>query len=225
MKLPTEKQCLDYFARYNVPKNIFAHCLKVREVSVFLAAKLMQSGINIDQEFVSCLSLSHDLFKAVSLKTLEPNEFHKYPFSAEEIAARESLREKYPGKHEGEVAYEIFKDEYPEFALSLKNVSNPHHENPSWEEMIVHYADWRVFQEKVVPLSRRLDYLRQQYPRSDDAWNRYEKKIRQIEAKIFSNLSFDPERLGENVDKETNPMENKTNKKKINASEVSGAAI
>ena len=36
MKLPTEKQCLDYFTRYNVPKNIFAHCLKVREVSVFL---------------------------------------------------------------------------------------------------------------------------------------------------------------------------------------------
>ena len=204
MKLPTEKQCLDYFTRYNVPKNIFAHCLKVREVSVFLAARLMQSGIKIDQNFVSCLSLSHELFKAVSLKTLEPNKFHKYRFSAEEIATRKSLREKYPGKHEGEIAYEVFREEYPEFALSLKNVSDPHHENPSWEEMIVHYSDWRVFQEKVVPLSQRLAYLQQQYPRSDDAWNRYEKKIRQIETKIFSNLSLDPERLDENVDKEMN---------------------
>ena len=164
----------------------------------------MQSGIKIDQNFVSCLSLSHDLFKVVSLRALEPNKFHKYQFSAEEIAAWKSLREKYPGKHEGEVAYEIFKDEYPEFAVSLKNVSSPHHENPSWEELIVHYADWRVFQEKIVPLSQRLAYLRQQYPRSDEAWNSYEKKIRQIETKIFSNLSLDPERLDENVDKEMN---------------------
>ena len=37
MKLPTEQQCLDYFAEYKVPKNIFSHCVKVREVSVFLS--------------------------------------------------------------------------------------------------------------------------------------------------------------------------------------------
>ena len=203
MKLPTEQQCLDYFAEYKVPKNIFSHCVKVREVSVF-HAKLMQSGMKINVDFVSCLSLSHDLFKVVSLKALEPNEFHKYQFSAEEIAGWKSLRGKYPGKHEGEVAYEIFKDEYPEFAVSLKNVSSPHHENPSWEELIVHYADWRVFQEKVVPLSQRLAYLRQQYPRSDEAWNSYEKKIRKMEFTIFSNLSFSPELLSENMDIEIN---------------------
>ncbi len=199
MKLPTEKQCLDYFAEYKVPKNIFSHCMKVREVSLFLAAGLVKSGIKIDLDFVSRLSLSHDLFKVVSLRALEPNKFHKYQFSAEEIAAWKSLREKYPGKHEGEVAYEIFKDEYPEFAVSLKNVSSPHHENPSWEELIVHYADWRVFQEKIVPLSQRLAYLRQQYPRSDEAWNSYEKKIRQMESAIFSNLPFNSELLGEEM--------------------------
>ncbi|MDP3640566.1 MAG: HD domain-containing protein, partial [Nanoarchaeota archaeon] len=66
MILPTEQQCLDYFDKYKVPKNIFRHCLKVREVAVFLAEEWEKQGRAVDKEFVTCLALLHDLFKAVT---------------------------------------------------------------------------------------------------------------------------------------------------------------
>ena len=191
MKLPTEQQCLNYFVKYKVPDNIFKHCCAVRNVAVFLAARLKEKNVPINAEFVNSLALFHDLCKMIVIKDFGRNDFHKDAvITPEQAAFWHEMQQKYPRHYEGEVAYELFKDLYPELALSLQQVSNPQNEAPKWEEMVVHYADWRVLGEKVVSLAERVAYLRQRYQRSDDTWNKYGQTVRQQEQKIFSFLSF-----------------------------------
>jgi len=208
MNLPTEEQCLNYFKQYVVPQNIFHHCLKVREISVFLAQQLEQKETPINVHFVNCLALFHDMFKIVTLKELLPNKFHQYVFSEAEKAMWKKLREQYPNMYEGEVASLILKEKYPELAFSLTRVGNPHAENVSWEERIVHYADWRVFQEKIVSFQERLAYLKERYPRKGTAWQEYAQKMKEQEEKIFSHLDFSPEELSEKIKKNTSSQRN-----------------
>ncbi len=201
MNLPTEEQSLDYFEKFKVPLNIRNHCLKVREVAVFLAKRLQEKGVAVNVKFVGCLALLHDLFKIVSLKNLKPNKFHDYRHSAEETAMWKFLKAKFPGMYEGEVAYLIFKDDYPELALSLKTISNPRTEkNP--EEEIVHYADWRILQNKVVNLSKRLDYLKEIYPRDAKLWEKDVKIMFTFEDRLFSQIGFKADELGKKMEEE-----------------------
>lgn len=202
MNLPTEKQCLNYFDEFKVPLNIKNHCLKVREVAVFLVRKLKEAGQEVNIEFVERLALLHDLFKIVSLESLEPNKFHHYQHSKEEAAMWRFLKEKFPGMYEGEVACQIFKDDFPELALSLKAISNPRTKK-NFEEEIVHYADWRIFQNKVVSLSERLGYLKEIYPRRAGLWEKDEKIMLTFEEKLFSRLGFKAEELAVRMTKET----------------------
>lgn len=195
MRLPTEEQCLNYFEEYVVPKNIFKHCLKVREVAVFLAKKLTEKGLKINLELVDRSALLHDLFKAISLEELKPNEFYNYEFSEEEIAMWKKLREKYEGMYECEIAYEIFKDKFPELASTIKKASDPKNKNKTWEELVVHYADWRVLKEEVVLTEERLYYLKQRYPGHDFVWEGHGTDLLVDEGKIFSELKFAPTEL------------------------------
>jgi|SRR3989344_3367586 len=202
MRLPTTKQCLNYFVDYKVPDNIFRHCCKVQEVAVFLARQLKEKNVPINVEFVSCLAYFHDLCKMITIKDFGANEFHKDAIVTDEQAKFwGEMQTKYKDHYEGEMAYEIFKETYPELALALRDVSSPRNQNPSWEELVVHYADWRVLREKIVPLAERLTYLRKRYIRSDDSWKKYEQIIRSQEQKIFSQLSFKALDLGMKLEK------------------------
>ena len=109
------------------------------------------------------------------------------------------LREKYPNMWESQVAYEIFKDQFPELALVVKNSSDPHIKDKTWEELIVHYADFRTMQEATVLLLERLAYLEKRYPRKDDSWIRYKEVMLQNESKIFNELHFQAHELKEKV--------------------------
>ena len=200
MNLPTQQQCLDYFTKYKVPENIFHHCQRVQKVSVVLAEKLQQK-VPVNIELVRCLGILHDLFKMITIKEFGKNHYHKEAvITAEQQQFWTEMQQTYPDLYEGDVAYIIFKDEFPELAVALENVSNPRHENYTWEERIVHYADWRVLQEKIVLLEERLAYLRERYPRPSEVWERYAQKIKKMEQTIFLHLSFPPEQLEQQVD-------------------------
>jgi len=202
MKLPTEKQCLNYFSEYKVPDNILRHCCKVREIAVWLAQQLQEKKIPINVEFASCLAYFHDLCKMIAIKDFGANEFHKDAVvTPEQAEFWRTMQQKYPNHYEGEMAYKLFRSKYPELALSLRQVSSPHNLDPSWEELVVHYADWRVLREKIVSLAERLAYLKKRYPRTDDSWQKYEQLIKAQEQKIFSTLSFEPDQLAEEVKK------------------------
>ena len=138
------------------------------------------------------------------------DEFHKDAvITSEQKEFWTKMQQKYPNHYEGEVAHDIFKELYPELALSLKTVSSSKNENPSWEQSLVHYADLRVLQEKIVTVSERLTYLRQRYPRGEEVWKQHQQKIEQEEQKIFSNLAFSPDELAEQMEKENKEIEQK----------------
>ncbi|MDP3640710.1 MAG: hypothetical protein Q8R53_05960, partial [Nanoarchaeota archaeon] len=122
------------------------------------------------------------------------SRFHHYIYSEEEIAMWQMLRAKFAGKFEGEIAHDIFKDDFPELAAALLRQGNPQ-AILSIEEKIVRYADLRIFQEKVVPKEQRFAYLRERYPRPDDVWRGYEEKAGRLEKEMFSLLPFQPEEL------------------------------
>ncbi|MBI4152344.1 hypothetical protein HY495_01425 [Candidatus Woesearchaeota archaeon] len=201
LSLPTEEESLRYFADYKVPGNIKSHCLRVREVSHFLAQELRAAGKDVDVLFTDRLGLFHDLFKVVSLSELKPNKFHSYEFSEEEITMWKELRQKYPKMFEGDVAYLIFKDIFPQLALSLKKVSDPRETNLSWEEKIVHYVDWRVFQDQIVSLDERVVYLQERYPRQDNAWTLFITKMKAIEDELFTFLPFPADDLARRLER------------------------
>ncbi len=215
MKLPTDEQCLNYFEKYHVPGNILKHCKKVRDVAIFLAEELQKKGIDVNIELVGKASYLHDLFKVVVLEELTPSEqYHPEDYTEDEIAMWKQLREKYSGKYESEVAHEIFKDEFPELALVVKNSSDPYNMSKTWEELVVHYADWRITGEEIIVLDKRLVYLRQRYPRDDDAWDKYEHVIKADEEKIFENLPFQPEKLKDKMEI-NNGTNNQSNNEKL----------
>ena len=197
MTFPTEQQCLDLFEQYRVPKNILKHCQKVHQVSMFLAQKINDIGQPVNLPLVSALALCHDLFKAATFTELKPNRYHEEPYTLEEIAMWKKLREKFAGKYEGEIASEILQERYPELAPSLKRVSDWKTENPSIEEMIVHYVDMRIMQEKIVSLLQRMEYLMERYPRPEEIWEQFLAHLRKVEQELFVYLDFEPNELAQ----------------------------
>ncbi|MBI2572951.1 hypothetical protein HYV86_03775 [Candidatus Woesearchaeota archaeon] len=197
ISLPSQSQCLSYFEEYKVPRNILAHCKAVQEVSMFLAQELVKNGTRIegkpvDVDFVRALSVLHDLFKAVTLKELNPNhKYHPYAYSDEEIAKWKELRLRFAGKYEGEIAYEVFGEQYPRLAASLRKASAPgiHVVDKTFEENLVHYIDWRVLKTEIIGLRERLAYLREMYPHAI-LRHEEEQEMLDFEVELFSHLSF-----------------------------------
>ena len=198
---------MHYFEQYKVPQNIREHCLKVRDVAVFLAHTLAEAGVAIDIEVVDRMALFHDMFKMVALadEKIAHNKFHTTRFSAEELAMREKLRQQFLGMHESEIAYEILKEKYPEFAARLKLEGSFTLDFDTWEERVVRYVDMVVLGTTIVPLQQRVSYLREMYSGKPLAyWDEFERKIQKEEEKIFSQLSFPPAELAAEMNKAMN---------------------
>ena len=133
------------------------------------------------------------------LNDLKPTKLHPYEHSEEEIAMWKHLREKYLGLYEGEVAYEIFKDEYPELAVALRNNGVPRKVDKTKEEMLVHYADWRISLQKIVTLQERLKYLQEVYQKEAEEWEEDELLVLEYEEKLMKTINLDPEKLAEAI--------------------------
>ena len=198
MNLPTQQQALEYFEKYKVPDPIKNHCLQVQRIAVFLAQNLKNAGVDINLELVQIGSLLHDLFKAVAIK--EPS-LRFPPFTKEQLTMREQMRKKYPHMFENQIAFDVFKDDYPELAKTLLNEGDPYLRERNWEESVIHYADYRVFREELVSLETRFEYFKQRYPAEEGFWSEYFDYCQQEEAKIFNSFPFNPGDLKRELEK------------------------
>ncbi len=199
MKLPSREECEELFRQYKVPGNIREHCERVAEVAVFIA-KNMDIDVNIDH--VERLALLHDLMKHVTLKELkEAPEFKAPKPTQEEIAMHQKLRKKYAGMHETDIAYELLKEEYPEFAESIRKESK--FGDKTWEEKIVGYVDYIVFLTDIIGLEARFSDLEKRYSKLTaekiERWKKVKQEKRKIEKEIFEHLPFRPEKLTERI--------------------------
>ena len=171
VKLPTREECYNILEEYNVPRNIVRHCEIVNKVSVFLAKKLKESGLDVDVDLVDRASLLHDLDK---LQTLENGE---HGLLTEDILTKKS----YPmlGKVAKQHRFKYIHDPYL-----------------SWEAKIVNYADTRVLNDKIISIKERLADLRKRYkvkPKVRD--KEAERLFRELEKDIFSRIGLKPKDL------------------------------
>ena len=208
MKLPTREQAEAYFDDFHVPDNFKQHCFLVNRIAVFLAEELKATGEHINLDLVDILSLLHDLFKPAALEKLTTDsKFKCYP-TQKQIAFWEEMKQKYKAKHETALFAEVFSPEFPEFAKLMLHYGN--HDvftsKKSREEQIVHYADWRVYCDEIVSLTKRTDDLLIRYKHKIEGnkgglalWQTRVADECAVELSIFHKLNIKPEQLSQLV--------------------------
>lgn len=205
MILPTVSQCQNLFRQYNVPGTVRVHCEVVHKVAVFLAEKLVEQGYPLNLQMIKPFSLLHDFMKAVVLERLTDPPYNYRP-TPEELKMHQKLREQYAGMSETKVAYLVLKEKYPEFAdlfLELDELTHNPHASVREETKFIHYVDWRVLGNKVVPLATRLEYIYGRYghwiQKKNIDWEAAKQEQYDYERKIFNYLPFGADELGEHM--------------------------
>ena len=202
-QLPTPNECDQLFIDYNVPKNINEHCLAVSGLAVKIAQQLQKKGIKINIDLIRAGSRMHDWMKAATFERLKPNKKFNFIPASEEIDQWAKIHERFKGRHESEIAYELLKDKYPKLAQFIKTeggLSADPLKPRDWEEKIVHYADWRVLGTRIVPLDVRLDDFFARYNKmiiknGMERWNKIKEVEHQAEKEICTVLDVSPEEL------------------------------
>ncbi len=197
--IPSRAQCREFFEEYHVPHNVRVHCGRVHRVAVVIATLLVAKGVELNVEFVERLAVLHDLFKMIGIKEFGSGAHKGETLSARQIDFWTEMKKKFPVHNETEVAHEIFKDDFPELAVALKNLGASTVAD-SWEQMIVHYSDFRVFKNNVVSIEERLLYLQNQYSHPPSWWAAYATHVVAIEKKIFEILDFSADELARVVE-------------------------
>ena len=202
MKLPTIPHCQELFEHYKVPGTVKEHCKTVHHVATFLSEELAKKNYPLRIDIVKPFSLLHDFMKAVVLERLTDPPYNYKP-TKEEIEMHQTLREKYKGLSETNVAHLLLKEEFPEFAalfLELDELTRNPHAEVSEETRFIHYVDWRVLGNKVVSLSTRSEYIYEKYghwiQKKNIDWEATKREQFDYERKIFNCLPFKAEELG-----------------------------
>ncbi len=205
MKTPTTRECRNLFQQYQVPGTVKKHCKTVHQVAVFLAQELLKQGYPLRLEIIKPFSLLHDFMKAVVLERLTDPPYNYRP-TEEEARMHQILRKQYAGKSETEVAYLLLKEKWPEFAalfIELDGLTKNPRAPVSEETKFVHYVDWRVMGNSIVPLKERMAYIWGRYggwiQKQRIDWDASRQEQFAYEQKIFKLLPFPPEALGEQM--------------------------
>ena len=171
--LPTREECYALLKEYEIPDNIMNHIDIVNKISIFLANKLIETGMEINIDMVDRASLLHDLDKMLTL-----------------------------GKHNhGEITKEILtKKGYPELAeIALQHRVKSINDNLSWEAKIVSYADRRVMHNKIVSISQRFADLIARYNVPEGRLDSAEKQYNKLEKEIFDRIGMKPKELKKHI--------------------------
>ncbi len=171
--IPTRDRCLIILKEYNVPENIVGHSIVVERVALFLAARLIDAGNEMDVGLLSAGALLHD------------------------IAKMQGIRE---GRPHGDLGAAVSDDlGFHEVSPIIRQ----HVRLDDWtdngridEAKLVNYADKRVNHEQIVSLDERFEYLFERYGAVSDAAMERMKEMKRhmetIETQIFRRLSIKP---------------------------------
>ncbi len=169
--LPTTEQCKELWDEFDLPEPVRKHSRAVKNIAMFLAKKLKQTGIKINLDLVNAASLLHDLDKIVTLKNVKKHG----------TLAKKWLKEK-----------ELFRVGNAVERHGPVIIEKP---DAGWEDRVVHYADKRVQYIKIVSLKKRFNYIKERY--KDTFKQSHEDIAYKIEKEIFSKLNIKPEQLKE----------------------------
>lgn len=170
--IPSAEECFEIMRRHNMRKNIVRHSICVRDVAVFIAARLVTAGHKLDMKLVEAAALLHDITKTQCLSTGERHS---------ETGQR--MLEAMGYHRVGQVVGNHVR---------LHGGYDP---EQITENEVVNYADKRVMHHRIVSLDERYDDLRKRYGANDEAMaflKQMEDETRELERKIFARLNAEP---------------------------------
>lgn len=175
IQIPPQSECLRLLHRVNMPEHIQDHSLMVCQVALVLTDGLIAAGVGIDRKLVRASALLHDITKPRSFET---------------------------GENHAQTGGEYLSSlGFPEVGhIVRQHVMLDHYflaDIPD-EAEVVNYADKRVLHDRIVPLDDRMTYILHRYAKTEDRiemlnilWDR----TRLLEKRLFSYLTFQPERI------------------------------
>lgn len=143
---------------------------KVAKVGLFLAKKMKERGLQVNESLVAYGSLLHDLVKIVDFSEIDETKLLE-PLSAENLKFWKKLIDSYHADKHCLAGYKILKElKEEELALIVKKhgynsllAVNENDRPYTWEEKIVYYADKRVRHDQIVSLKERIEDGQKRY--------------------------------------------------------------
>lgn len=175
MKIPTQNQCYLLMHEMKMMDHIAVHSLQVCRVATFLADHLNEQQNHLNHNLIRAATLLHDITKTRSFKTEENHALTGGQF--------------------------LTNQGYPEVGTLVRQhvVLDVYSTKKAPREAeIINYADKRVLHDEIVPLDKRLDYILDRYAKKPEDRQRIHllwQKTKDLENRIFRNLSFTPEDL------------------------------
>jgi putative nucleotidyltransferase with HDIG domain len=175
IKIPTKAQCYQMISEIGMMDHIVIHSLQVCRVATFLTEHLNKRHYRLNFDLIQSAALLHDITKTRSFNSREDHALT----GGEHLADRG-----YP--EVGDLVRQHVKLDTYSVAANIREVE------------VLNYADKRVLHDKIVVLDRRLDYILERYaetPAHRERINLLWQKTREMENKLFKDLSFAPDDL------------------------------
>ena len=180
MNIPTQEECYGFIQEMGMMAHIVDHSEQVCRVAVCLAENLTHGGIDLNIDLIRAAALLHDITKTRSFNTQENHAETGGMF----------LQKRGFGEVGQIVAQHVKLDTYDA-------------PNSPGEAEIVNYADKRVLHDQIVPLADRMAYILEKYADSMESRERIMglwARSKDIEKRLFSHLSFEPDVLKQVVE-------------------------
>ena len=175
MKIPTKDQCYQMLSEMKMMDHIVIHSLQVCRVATFLTEHLNKQHFRLNSDLIQSAALLHDITKTRSFATREDHALtggeHLYDSGYPEIG-------------------DLIRQHVKLDAYSVDGTIS--------EAEVLNYADKRVLHDEIVALDRRLDYILDRYGETPAHRERIHvlwQKTRELENKLFKDLSFAPDDL------------------------------
>ena len=171
-KILTKNQCYRMISDMGMMDHIVVHSLQVCRVATFLTRQLIDQHHQLDFELIQSAALLHDITKTRSFKTREDH-----------------------ARTGGEYLADCGYPEIGELIRQHVTLDNYSAVGTISDAEVLNYADKRVLHDEIVILDQRLDYILERYAETEahrERINLLWQKTREMETKIFKDLSFAP---------------------------------
>ncbi|MBU8850163.1 MAG: HDIG domain-containing protein [Desulfobacterales bacterium] len=182
MNIPSIKECFKLIKNIGMMDHIVDHSIVVSNIAFFICINLKKQFPDLNTRLVTSAALLHDITKTRS-------------FDTKEI-------------HSETGGLMLTSLGYPE----VGNIIRQHvvldfygNDSPVSEQEIVNYSDKRVLHDKVVPLKKRLEYIKLRYGARKEFKDHIQimwANTLDLENKIFYHLDITPGQLSECITQE-----------------------
>jgi uncharacterized protein len=178
--IPDTEKCISIMQAYGMLDNIRDHSIMVERVAAIIAKGLTGAGVKLSLEKVSAGALLHDIAKTACL-----GSDIDHAIKGKEICIKNDF------------------DEIADIVGEHIRLNNYEPDSEVTEKEIIYYSDKRVNHNMIVTLEKRIEYLIKTYAKNEELLiKRIDDNFRicrEVEKKIFRNLSFTPEELIEMI--------------------------